>query len=169
MARVVAGANGEYLSPALWGPESFNIGAGVARLSNAAGFVKTNMPLGKGEMLTDADAIDVAVYFIRQPWPHFPAGLRDCLKAGKPDRRAVLTARPQRSGQKYPAENCAFRNSPAGRPAVWGRTPTGVGCETTTVGSRHAHGAKSVISLSQRTSFTVVPSLAETTRRPNRR
>jgi len=79
------GANGEYLSPALWGPESFNIGAGMARLSNAAGFVKTNMPLGKGEMLTDADAIDVAAYFMRQPRPDFPAKLRDWPKGGKPD------------------------------------------------------------------------------------
>jgi len=30
------GSNGEYLFPALWGPDSFNIGAGMARLSNAA-------------------------------------------------------------------------------------------------------------------------------------
>jgi len=53
-------ANGDYLFPALWGPESFNIGAGMARLSNAAGFVKTNMAIGQGRTLTDADAVDVA-------------------------------------------------------------------------------------------------------------
>lgn len=79
------GANGEYLFPALWGPESFNIGAGMARLSNAAGFVEANMPVGKGETLTDADAIDVAAYFIRQPRPDFPAKTRDWPKGGKPD------------------------------------------------------------------------------------
>ena len=78
------GPNGEYLFPALWGPESFNIGAGMARLSNAAGFVKSNMPLGQAT-LSDADAIDVAAYFIRQPRPDFPAKMRDWPKGGKPD------------------------------------------------------------------------------------
>ena len=79
------GANGEYLFPALWGPESFNIGAGMARLSNAAAFVKANMPLGQGATLSDADAIDVAAYFLRQPRPDFPAKTRDWPKGGKPD------------------------------------------------------------------------------------
>ena len=79
------GPNGEYLFPALWGPESFNIGAGMARLSNAAGFVKANMPLGQGATLSDADAIDVAAYFIRQPRPDFPAKTRDWPKGGKPE------------------------------------------------------------------------------------
>ena len=79
------GPNGDYLFPALWGPDSFNIGAGMARLSNAAGFVKANMPLGQGGTLNDADAIDVAAYFIRQPRPDFPAKTRDWPKGGKPD------------------------------------------------------------------------------------
>ena len=79
------GPNGEYLFPALWGPGSFNIGAGMARLSNAAGFVKANMPLGQGATLNDADAIDVAAYFIRQPRPDFPAKTHDWPKGGKPD------------------------------------------------------------------------------------
>jgi len=79
------GPNGQYLFPALWGPESFNIGAGMARLSNAAGFVKANMPLGQDGRLSDADAIDVAAYFIRQPRPDFPAKTRDWPKGGKPD------------------------------------------------------------------------------------
>jgi len=79
------GANGEYLFPALWGPESFNVGAGMARLSNAAGFVKTNMPLGQGGTLSDTDAVDVAAYFIRKPRPDFPAKTRDWPKGGKPD------------------------------------------------------------------------------------
>ena len=39
----------------------------MVRLSNAAGFVKTNMPLGQGNTLSDGDALDVAAYFTRQP------------------------------------------------------------------------------------------------------
>ena len=38
------GANGAYLFPALWGPKSFNVGAGMARLGNAAAFIRKNMP-----------------------------------------------------------------------------------------------------------------------------
>jgi cytochrome c len=37
----------------------------MVRLSNAAGFVKTNMPLGQGNTLSDGDALDVAAYFTR--------------------------------------------------------------------------------------------------------
>lgn len=38
-------AKGEYVFPPLWGPDSFNIGAGMARTYTAAGFVKGAMPV----------------------------------------------------------------------------------------------------------------------------
>jgi thiosulfate dehydrogenase len=66
-------ADGAYLFPALWGPKSFNIGAGMARLSNAAAFTKSNMPLGSEDSLSDRDAMDIAAYFTRQPRPDFAA------------------------------------------------------------------------------------------------
>jgi len=78
------GPNGEYMFPALWGPKSFNIGAGMARLGNAAGFVKTNMPVGQGNTLSDADALDVAAYFTHQPRPDFAAKTRDWPNGDKP-------------------------------------------------------------------------------------
>src|SRR5262245_26216431 len=65
----VVGAQGEMLFPPLWGPQSFNIGAGMARLNTAAAFVKANMPLGQGGTLTDQEAFDVSVYFTQQPRP----------------------------------------------------------------------------------------------------
>ena len=34
--------------PPLWGPKSFNWGAGMHQLGNASGFIQANMPLGKG-------------------------------------------------------------------------------------------------------------------------
>src|SRR5262249_7963471 len=71
------GTNGAYLFPALWGPRSFNIGAGMARLSNAAGFVKTNMPSGQDNTLSNSDVVDVAAYFTRKPRPDFAAKSRD--------------------------------------------------------------------------------------------
>jgi thiosulfate dehydrogenase len=43
----------------------------MARLGNAAGFVKSNMPLGQGNTLSSVDAVDVAAYFTRKPRPDF--------------------------------------------------------------------------------------------------
>ena len=39
-------ADGELVYPPLWGDDSFNIGAGMARTYTAAAFVKRNMPIG---------------------------------------------------------------------------------------------------------------------------
>ena len=78
------GPNGEYLFPALWGPQSFNIGAGMARLGNAAAFTKANMPLGSGNSLPDQEAIDIAAYFTRQPRPDYAAKALDWPKGDKP-------------------------------------------------------------------------------------
>jgi thiosulfate dehydrogenase len=80
----ITGPKGEYMFPALWGPKSFNIGAGMARLNNAAAFVKANMPLGQGDTLSDKEAFDVAAYFIAQPRPDFAGKANDWPKGGKP-------------------------------------------------------------------------------------
>lgn len=61
-----------YIVPPLWGPDSFNDGAGMARLTNAANFIHFNMPNGTSytqPRLTQADAWDVAAYMISQPRP----------------------------------------------------------------------------------------------------
>ena len=71
-------------APPLWGPRSFTIGAGLARASLAAGFIKANMPLGQGGTLTDDEAYDLAVYIVRQPRPDFPGKINDWPKGGKP-------------------------------------------------------------------------------------
>jgi thiosulfate dehydrogenase len=77
-------ADGGYAFPALWGPKSFNIGAGMARLGNASAFVRWNMPLGQGGSLSDEDALDVAAFFTRQPRPDFADKAKDWPKGGKP-------------------------------------------------------------------------------------
>ena len=78
------GADGAWTAPPLWGPQSFNIGAGMARLGTAAAFVRWNMPLGQGGSLTDEEALDVAAYFTRQPRPDFAAKSADWPKGGRP-------------------------------------------------------------------------------------
>jgi thiosulfate dehydrogenase len=77
--------SGAMVYPPLWGPKSFNIGAGMARLNTAAAFVKANMPFGQGGSLSDQDAFDVAAFFTRQPRPDFAHNSEDWPKGGKPD------------------------------------------------------------------------------------
>lgn len=64
-------ANG-YMFPPLWGSDSYNNGAGMARITLAAGFIKGNMPSGvthTSTVLTDEQAFDVAAYINSQPRP----------------------------------------------------------------------------------------------------
>jgi thiosulfate dehydrogenase len=67
--------------PPLWGSNSFNVGAGLYRLSNMAKYIKYNMPQGVAHdspKLTDEEAWDIAAYVnlqtrptkdIRKDWP----------------------------------------------------------------------------------------------------
>ena len=84
-------ADGHFIFPPLWGEESFNIGAGMARTYTASAFVKRNMPIGFHERfplgqggLSDQDAVDVAEYFSHQPRPDFPDKVKDWPNGGKP-------------------------------------------------------------------------------------
>ena len=65
-------AGGRQVFPPLWGPHSFNWGAGMGSIANAAAFVKANMPLGAGGSLTDRQAWDVAAYLDSQDRPQDP-------------------------------------------------------------------------------------------------
>ena len=63
---------GRYVFPPLWGPDSFNWGAGMHQLDNAAAFIKANMPLGRGGMLSDQQAWDVALFMDAHERPQDP-------------------------------------------------------------------------------------------------
>lgn len=62
-----------YTYPPLWGPSSYNTGAGLFRISRLAGYVKYNMPFGVAKysspVLSDEDSWDVAAYINSQPRP----------------------------------------------------------------------------------------------------
>jgi thiosulfate dehydrogenase len=65
--------NAGYEFPPLAGPDSFNDGAGMARLISAAEFIHGNMPNGANfdqPVLSDADAWDVAAYVGSLQRPH---------------------------------------------------------------------------------------------------
>jgi thiosulfate dehydrogenase len=75
---------GTMAGPPVWGPRSYNIGAGMARVGIAASFIKANMPRGWGWSVTDDEAFDVAAYINSQPRPDFPDKAHDWPKGGKP-------------------------------------------------------------------------------------
>ncbi|AIL32415.1 c-type cytochrome [Basilea psittacipulmonis] len=64
--------DGHVQFPALWGNQSFNWGAGAARVFTMAGFIKHNMPLGLDTPLSDQDAWDIAQYVNSQERPQDP-------------------------------------------------------------------------------------------------
>jgi thiosulfate dehydrogenase len=92
---------GTAVAPALWGAQSYNIGAGMARLRTAAAFIRHNMPRG-GATLGDQQAFDVAAYVNSRPRPDFPGKEHDWPRGDAPP--------------DVPYETDAARSAPA-RPA----------------------------------------------------
>lgn len=88
------GADGQGLvppAPPLWGPRSFNIGAGMARLRTAASFLKVAMPYDRPGTLTDQQAYDVAAYMNGQGRPDFPGKEADWPNGDPPPDVAYPT------------------------------------------------------------------------------
>ena len=71
--RGTAGTDLGYLNPPLWGADSFNDGAGMARIIMFANFIHFNMPHGTDYLdvrLSVEEAWDTAAYVLSQPRPH---------------------------------------------------------------------------------------------------
>jgi len=76
-----------YQYPPLWGEHSYNIGAGLYRLSRFAGYIKSNMPQGvsyDNPQLSDEEAWDVAAFVNSQMRPKKDLHLDWPKIAGKP-------------------------------------------------------------------------------------
>jgi thiosulfate dehydrogenase len=63
------GAGVPPILPPLWGPASFNDGAGMSRVEKMAAFVQYNMPQNAPGTLTPQQAYDVAAYVNSRPRP----------------------------------------------------------------------------------------------------
>lgn len=63
---------GAQVIPALWGPQSYNWGAGMHSVDNAAAYVYANMPHGAAGTLSQQQAWDVAAWINSQPRPQDP-------------------------------------------------------------------------------------------------
>ena len=73
---------GLYFRPALWGPYSFNVSAGMFKTPlDLAEFLKSNMPLGSGGQLTDQEAWNLEAFIHGHPRPgQAPAPMPICPK-----------------------------------------------------------------------------------------
>lgn len=101
-----------YLFPPLWGPDSYNTGAGMAGIRLAAGFIKGNMPHGVSHtstVLTDEQAFDVSAYINSQPRPfksnpekEFPARKNKPIDAAFPPYTPGFSAEQHKYGPWQP-------------------------------------------------------------------
>ncbi|HEX2722590.1 MAG TPA: c-type cytochrome [Gemmatimonadaceae bacterium] len=87
------GANGEgtRAAPPLWGPKSYNIGAGMARVNTAARFIHKLMPRDRPGSLTPQQAFDVAAFVNSRPRPDFAGKENDWPRGGAPPDVAYET------------------------------------------------------------------------------
>lgn len=117
-----------YTFPPVWGPDSYNSGAGMHRVIMAARFIKNNMPKGVNSdtpALTDEQAFDVAAYINSQQRPQkggleadFPARRNKPADAAFPPYRAGFSAEQHKYGPFKPILD-AMRppQQPAAQPA----------------------------------------------------
>lgn len=69
----VAGSDLGYIMPPIWGRDTFNDGAGMARIINLANFIHFNMPHGADYLnpqISVDDAWDIAAFVLSHPRPH---------------------------------------------------------------------------------------------------
>lgn len=61
---------GDEVNPPVWGPQSYNDGAGLAQVPKLAAWLKVAMPPDETD-LTDQEAVDIAAYINAWPRPRF--------------------------------------------------------------------------------------------------
>ncbi|HLG06081.1 MAG TPA: c-type cytochrome [Gemmatimonadales bacterium] len=111
-----ADGDGTGLAPPLWGPRSFNVGAGMARLYTAASFIRHNMPNDQVVVLTDQQAFDVAGYVLARPRPDFP-GKADDWPGGDPPPDVAYPTSAARQRKPAPSPPLPLpRPNPGGLP-----------------------------------------------------
>ena len=98
------GNSGEgLLAPAVWGVDSYSIGAGMARQKMLATFVRHNMPYDKLRTLSERESADVAAFVLAQPRQDFPGKEGDWPKGDPPADAAYPTDAARLQGKPMPA------------------------------------------------------------------
>ena len=78
----------------LWGPRSWNDGAGAARVYTLAGMIRHDMPYIDPGSLTDEEAQHIAYFIDTQPRPVFPFKASDYKSEALPDDALYYHKRP---------------------------------------------------------------------------
>jgi thiosulfate dehydrogenase len=76
----IAGSDLGYVMPPLWGEDTFNDGAGMARLISLANFIHFNMPHGADYLnpqISVETAWDIAAFVLSHPRPHLAGDEHD--------------------------------------------------------------------------------------------
>jgi thiosulfate dehydrogenase len=110
-----------FVFPPLWGPNSFNDGAGMHRVLTAARFIKARMPLGNAD-LNDEDAFDVAAFINSKPRPEmkgleldYPDKTKKPVDTGYPPYADSFPAQQHRFGPFQPIEAFYKNSKPASK------------------------------------------------------
>lgn len=90
------------VAPAVWGSDSYAIGAGMARQFTLATFVRHNMPFDHADTLTAQEAADIAAFVLTQPRQDHPGKERDWPKGDPPVDVAYTTSAVAAAGKPLP-------------------------------------------------------------------
>ena len=82
---------GAIVGTPLWGPRSYNIGAGMARVRTAAAFIHVAMPYDNPGSLTPQQAFDLAKFINSRPRPDFARKAEDWPNGDPPPDVAYQT------------------------------------------------------------------------------
>jgi thiosulfate dehydrogenase len=87
----------------LWGADSWNDGAGAARVYTLAGMIRYTMPYLNPGSLTDEEAQQVAAFITSKPRPAFPFKAQDYQVEALPPDAVYYPARPSGSSSSRTA------------------------------------------------------------------
>jgi thiosulfate dehydrogenase len=124
-AAVARVSGRRYEFPPLWGPDSFNDGAGMNRAITAARFVHANMPFGisfEAPKLSAEDAFDVAAFIVTRPRAQmagldadYPDRMRKPVDAGYPPFVGPFPPEQHRLGPWKPIQDWVKSNGGVAR------------------------------------------------------
>jgi thiosulfate dehydrogenase len=93
---------GTPIAPAVWGVDSYSIGAGLARQFTLATFLRHNMPFDHVITLSERQAADIAAYVLARPRQDHPLKERDWPKGDPPADVAYATDAARAAGKPLP-------------------------------------------------------------------
>jgi thiosulfate dehydrogenase len=99
-------------APAVFGPGSYSVGAGMARQVTLATFLRWNMPYDLAGTLPAQDAADIAAWVLRRPRLDHPGKERDWPNGDPPPDVAYATNAARARGLPLPAPRPLLRRVP---------------------------------------------------------